>query len=149
MTAETRSYIFRWRTRCCQRRVCVTSLSGSLTSCDGFCNESVTWLKENFYVRLSVTRLFQVGHVVQNTPSALSLAWHEWFSSKGKEWRTYCWELALSSEPQKWKFHVVVWQMTSKNFTKMGAARAARSYEQVCAVLYKTRTWNYLIYRLD
>ena len=26
MTAETRSYIYRWRSRCCQRRVCVNSL---------------------------------------------------------------------------------------------------------------------------
>ena len=35
------------------------------------------------------------------------LAWYERFSCKGKEWKIYCWELALSSEPQIRKFHVV------------------------------------------
>ena len=34
---------------------------------------------------LSLLRLFHVGHVVQNRRSALPLAWHEWFSCKGKE----------------------------------------------------------------
>ena len=29
------------------------------------------------------------------------------------------------------------------------AARAARTYEQVRAILCKTTTWNYLIYSLD
>ena len=29
------------------------------------------------------------------------------------------------------------------------AARAARTYEQVRAILYKTTTWNDLIYRFD
>ena len=32
--------------------------------------------------------------------------------------KIYCYELALSSEPQIWKFHGVVWQTTSKNCTK-------------------------------
>ena len=36
-------------------------------------------------VRLSVLRLFHLGHVVQNRPSALLVAWHEWFSRKGKD----------------------------------------------------------------
>ena len=36
-------------------------------------------------VRVSALRLFQVGHVVQNKRSALSLGWHECFSCKGKE----------------------------------------------------------------
>ena len=36
-------------------------------------------------VRLSVLRLFQVGHVVKNKRSALSLAWQEWLSSKGRQ----------------------------------------------------------------
>ena len=70
--------------------------------------------KMELYVRLNVLRLFHVGHVVQNRRSALSLACHEWFSWKGKEWKVYCCGLALSSEPQKWKFHVVIWQTTSK-----------------------------------
>ena len=57
-------------------------------------------------VKLSLLRLFHVGHVVQNRRSALSLAWHEWLSCKGKEWKIYCCELALSSEPRIWTFHV-------------------------------------------
>ena len=52
----------------------------------------------------------------------------EWFSCKGKEWKIYCCELALSSEPQIWKFHVVVWQTMSKHCTKKSAARAARLF---------------------
>ena len=37
-------------------------------------------------------------------------------------------ELALSSEPQMGKFHVVDWQTTSKNSTKKRVARAARLF---------------------
>ena len=33
----------------------------------------------------------------------------------------------LSLKPEIWKFHVVVWQTTSKNCTKVRAARAARA----------------------
>ena len=33
---------------------------------------------------------------------------------------------ALSLEPEIWKFHVVIWQATSKNCTKKLAAGAAR-----------------------
>ena len=36
-------------------------------------------------VKLSVLRLFHVGHVVQSKQSSLSLAWQEWFSCKGRE----------------------------------------------------------------
>ena len=98
---------------------------GSLRSYDGNCNENVT-LKLNF--AFSVLRLFHVGHVAQNRRSALPLAWHEWFSCKGKEWKIYCCELPLSSEPQIWKCHVVVWQTTSKHCSKKRAARAARLF---------------------
>ena len=52
---------------------------------------------------------------VQNKWTKLSLAWHEWFSCKGKEWKIYCCGLALPSETPKWNFHVVVWQTNSKN----------------------------------
>ena len=41
-------------------------------------------IKIDLCVRLSVLRLFHVGQFVQNRRSALSLAWHEWFSCKGK-----------------------------------------------------------------
>ena len=78
-------------------------------------------IKIELCVKLSVLRLFHVKHVAQNRRSVLSLAWHEWFSCKDKEWR-----LALSSEPQIWKFLVVVCQATSKYYTKRRAARAAR-----------------------
>ena len=85
-------------------------------------------IKIELCVKLSLLRLFHVDHVVQNRRSALSLAWYEWFSCKGKDWKIYCCELALSSEPQIWKFHVVVWQTTSKHWTKKRAARAARLF---------------------
>ena len=85
-------------------------------------------IKIELCVKLSLLRLFHVHHVVQIRRSALSLAWHEWFSCKGKEWKIYCCELALSSKPQIWKFHVVVWQTTSKHCTKNRAARATRLF---------------------
>ena len=65
-------------------------------------------IKIELCVKLRLLRSFHVGHVVQNRRSALSLALHEWrFSYKGKEWKIYCCELPLSSEPQIW----------NKNFT--------------------------------
>ena len=79
-------------------------------------------------VKLSLLRLFHVDHFVQKRRGALSLAWYEWFSCKGKEWKIYRCELALSSEPQIWKFHVFFWQTTSKNSTTRRAARAARLF---------------------
>ena len=69
-------------------------LKGSLRGYDGSCNEI------ELCVKLSLLRLFHVGRVVQNKRSALSLAWHECFSCKGKDWNIYCCGLALSSEPQ-------------------------------------------------
>ena len=45
-------------------------------------------IKVELCIRLSILRLFHVhdvDHVVQNRRTALSLAWHEWFSCKGKE----------------------------------------------------------------
>ena len=85
-------------------------------------------IKIELCVKLSLSRLFHVDHVVQNTRIALSLARYERFSCKGKGWKIYCCELPLSSEPQIWKFHVVVWQTTSKHCTKKRAARAARLF---------------------
>ena len=85
-------------------------------------------IKIQLCVRFSILRLFHVDHVVQNRWSALSLAWYEGFSCKGKDWKIYCCELALLPEPQIWKFHVVVWQTTSKNCTKNRAALAARFF---------------------
>ena len=76
-------------------------------------------------VNWSPLRLFHVGYNVQIRQSAPALAWHEWFSHKGKEWKICCFKLALSSEPQIWKFHTVVCQTTSKHCTKTHAACAA------------------------
>ena len=56
--------------------------------------------KTELCVKLSILRLFRVDHVVQNRRSALSLAWHERFSCKGKDLRIYCCDLALTSEPK-------------------------------------------------
>ena len=42
-------------------------------------------IKIELCVKLSLLRLFHVYHVVQNRRSALSVAWHEWLSGKGKE----------------------------------------------------------------
>ena len=59
-------------------------------------------IKIELCVKLSLLRLFHVDHVVQIRRTALSLAWYEWFSCKGKEWKIYCCELPLWSEPQIW-----------------------------------------------
>ena len=85
-------------------------------------------IKIELCVKLSLLRLFHVDHVVQNRRTALSLAWYKWFSCEGKEWKIYCCELTLSSEPQIWKFCVVVCQTTSKHCTKKRATRAARLF---------------------
>lgn len=42
-------------------------------------------IKIELCVGLNVLRLSQVGHVVQNRRSAVSLVWHEYSSRKGKE----------------------------------------------------------------
>jgi len=53
-------------------------------------------IKIELCVTLGVLQLFQVGHIEQNRWNALSLAWHERFWCKGKEWKIYCCDLALS-----------------------------------------------------
>ena len=75
-------------------------------------------VKIELCVQLRLLPLFIVDHVVQNRWTALSLDWYKWFSCKGKEWKIYRCELPLSSEPQIWKFNVVVLQTTSKHCTK-------------------------------
>ena len=44
-------------------------------------------IKVELSVKFSLLRLFHVGRVVyvENRRSSLSLAWHEWFSSKDRE----------------------------------------------------------------
>ena len=82
-------------------------------------------------IRISVLRLLHVGNVVQNKRSALPLAWQEWCSCKGREWRICLCGVVLSSELQIWKFHVVVWQTTSKNCTNKCAASGARWFSLI------------------
>ena len=69
-----------------------------------------------------------VDHALQNTRSALSRAWNQWFPSKSKEWKIFRCRFALSTEPQIWKFHVIVWPTTSKHCIKKRATRAARLF---------------------
>ena len=103
----------------------ISSTLGSLRSYDGNCNENVT-LKWN--VRLSALGLFLVGHVYKIAEVPFHLIDTNGFHVRGKEWMTYCCGLALSSEPQIWKFHVVIWLTTSKNCTTGRAARTARFF---------------------
>ena len=129
MVTVSQMFIFKCRFRCPCRRGCLRSLIGSRE----FKKlrrqlQQKRHIKFELCLRLSLLRLFHVGRVVQNRRSALSLAWHKWFSGKGKDWKIYCCELALSSELQIWKFHVVVWQTTSKHCIKKRAARAARLF---------------------
>ena len=63
------------------------------------CKKLRRHIKIELSVKLSLLGLFHVDHVVQNRRTALSLAWYEWFSCKGKGWKIYYCELALSSEP--------------------------------------------------
>ena len=100
---------------------------GNLRSYDSNCNEKSPF-KIELCVKLSLLRLFHVGHVLQNRRSALSHALHELFSCKGKDWKIYRCEHVLLSEPQIWKFPVVVCQTTSKHCTKKRASRAARLF---------------------
>ena len=61
---------------------------------------------------------FNLQHV-QNGQNVLSLGFPANGFHVGKEWKMY----VLLSEPQIWKFHVIVWQTTSKQCIKKRAAR--------------------------
>jgi len=78
----------------------------------------LTWMYKAVKEATTVaeTKWFHDGYVVQRKRGVLSLSWHE------------CCGLVLSSEPQIWKFHVVIWQTTSKHCIKKRAARAARLF---------------------
>ena len=78
---------------------------GTLKSYDGCANNEHI----KVCVGLSVSRLLHIGHVVQNRRSALSLAWHEWFSREGN-WRIK--DLLLHC---RWSWHM--------NFTSFGRPR--------------------------
>ena len=75
-------YVDLWSPRCCRRR--------------NYANREFKKLRRQLQrkhhtkielcVKFSVVRLFHVGHVVQNRPRVLWLAWHESFSCKG-HWR--------------------------------------------------------------
>ena len=84
-------------------------------------------LVKPFWVKLSLLRLFHVDQVVQNRRTALSLAWHEWFSCKGKELKI----LLLRAHVVVKTSHMKISRRsleTSKQCTKKRAARAARLF---------------------
>jgi len=56
------------------------------------------------------------------------------FHAKEKNGRFTAAGSRLSSEPQKWKFHVLVWQTTSNDGTKKRATRAARLFFLIQAI---------------
>ena len=139
VVVSSRNIVISWQVLEKVEEACSSSCSTSSSSCSTReFNREIKKLRRQLQrkrqtkielcVKLSLLRLFHVDHVVQNRQIALSLAWYEWFSCKGKEWKIYCCELALSSEPQIWKFHVVVYQTTSKHCTKKRAARAPRIF---------------------
>ena len=56
----------------------------------------------------------------------LQMDWEKRRWSKYGEWKICSSVFTLSLKPYIWKFHIVVWQATSKNSIKVHAARAAR-----------------------
>ena len=64
---------------------------------------------------------------MRNKRSALLLAWHEWFSRRGKEWKIYSSGFALSSEPQIWKFTSSFGELLQRIAPK-SVAREQRDY---------------------
>ena len=91
----TIKYANLWGLSCRRRRGCIRELKKLRRQLQG-----KRLIKIELCVKLSLLRLVHVDHVVQNRRSALSLAWHEWFSCRGKEEKIYCCELPLSKEPQ-------------------------------------------------
>ena len=86
-------------------------------------------IKIELCVELSHLRLSHVGHVVQIGGVLFRLLGTNSVHVKAKlEWKIYFCELALSSEPQMRKFHVVFWHTKLKHCTKKRAARAARLF---------------------
>ena len=61
-------------------------------------------IKIELYVKLSLLRLFHADRFSQNRRTALSLAWYDWFSCKGKEWKSERFTAASSRCCQNLKF---------------------------------------------
>ena len=95
----------------------IVQLLGSFRRHDSCCHQNVT-LKYNC-VRISDLLLFHVGHVVRNWRNVLTLAWHEWFSCKGRGWKICCCGFVVEN---------FVWQTASKNCTKKHAKHVACDY---------------------
>ena len=119
--------------KCCfGKRRQTSDKTGHLRSYDRNCNENVT-LKLNF--ALSLLLLFHVDHVEQNRRTWLHfrLLGTNGFHVKAKSERFtasslfYC-ELALSTEPQIWKIHVVVWQTGSQNIAPKSVLHVQPDY---------------------
>lgn len=97
-----------------------TSILGRLRGNDGCCNENV---EIEFCERWSVlpswsrcTNWCEVSFHLIGMNNFLVV-------SKGREWKIFCWVLALMSEPQIRKFCFIVWQTTWKKSTLISAAR--------------------------
>ena len=81
-------------------------------------------IKIELCVKLTLLRLFHVDHVVQNTRIALSLAWYERFSCKGRV-KDLLLRARVVVRTSNTKISSCLWQTTSKHCTKKRAARAA------------------------
>ena len=86
-------------------------------------------MKMGLCVRLSVLRLFQVGHVIQNRRSALSLSRHEWFFMQRQRMK----DLLLVA-------HVVVRTPKMKISRRYFADYVIKLHQKAC------RTWSTIIF---
>ena len=98
-------YVNLWCSRCCCFSTEFKKLRRQL--------QGKRHIKIELCVKLRLLRLFLVDHVGQNRRSALSLAWHEWFSFRGKEWKNYCRELPCCTCGT----HFRTWGKNSKSWT--------------------------------
>ena len=89
-------------------------------------HEVISIFKIELFVRLSVSRLFLVGHVVQNWRCALSLAWHEWFHEKAKNKRFTAASSRCRQNLTDENFPSMFGRLRKKNSIKKRAAQAKR-----------------------
>ena len=93
-------------------------------------------IKIELCVRLSVLRLFQVGHCLQNKPRVLSFAWHHGFHTKAKNERF----TAESSRcPQNLKIENIM--SSFANYVKKLHQKACRT----CSTIIFPRSTNQII----
>ena len=78
------------------------------------------------------------GHVVQNRQSALSLAWHEWFSKERQRMK----DLLLRARVVVRTSNVNIWQTSSKCCTKKRASRAAQLFVFIQPINLRIDLWR-------